>query len=323
MKLFIATLILMANLPFAHAASESEKNYCQHYAATAIEQNKKNIDNNCGYSGARWSSDANGQYQWCLTVKETITQHENSEREKLLNSCMTRKTSRFSSDNQISLPAKCLDANKQFIPIRHIYSRRQYNTESSTYQPISAPNGYIQKDFNDDGVDDYLFVERDSTKMRLAMCTSQAADKSLKRKSTGFRIYSEEKPTTEISAQHIEYKDDKLIINDSYQEHNWGTDSITSTYVFDPILDDFTLIHFVKTSTSGDGYRSNSFAEYDLVTRRYSIASHCGDYEKGCKNQTEQGKIALRNRPITLSETPVSLNVKWLTPYEKLIPSTP
>ncbi|CAA6811965.1 MAG: Unknown protein [uncultured Thiotrichaceae bacterium] len=323
MKPLIFPLVLLANIPLAYAADEADKNYCQHYATTATDQNKKNIDNNCGYSGARWSSDYNGQYQWCLTVKNTITQHENSERKKLLKSCMTRKTSRFSSKNQITLPQVCIDANKQYIPIRHIYSRNQYNEDSSTYQPIVDKKGYLQKDFNDDGVDDYLFVERDSTHMRLAMCTSQADGKTLKRKSTSFRIHSEENPTTEISAQRIKYKDGKLIVSDSYQEHNWGTDSITSTYVFDPILDDFNLIHFVKTSTSGDGYRSNSFAEYNLVARSYNIASSCGKYEEGCKNHVEKGSITLRNRPITLSETPVSLNVKWLSPYEKLIPATP
>lgn len=323
MKPLIFTLILLVNLPFAHATEESDKNYCQLYAARAIEQNKQNQENNCGYSGARWSSDYNGQYQWCLTVKDAITQHENSEREQLLEDCLRRKTSRFSRSNQIALPKACLDANKQFIPIRHIYSRGHYNEDSITYQPIIDKKGYLQEDFNDDGVDDYLFMERDSTNIHLAQCTSHADSQTMKRKITGFRIYSEENPTTEISTQRIEYKNGELIINDSYEEHNWGTDSITSTYVFDPALDDFNLIHFVKTSTSGDGYRSNSFAEYDLVNRHYTIASNCGEFEEDCKNHLEKGTIALRNRPITLSETPVSLNVKWLPPYEKLIPTKP
>lgn len=314
----IVLILLLSHAAFS--AAESETAYCKHYAATAVAQQKQNIDNNCGFTGKRWSNDYNGQYQWCLTVRNTISQYENTKREMHLKRCLTRKTSRFSSKNQISFPDACVDPDKQFIPVRNIYSRNHYNEDSSTYQPIIDKKGYIQEDVNDDGVDDYVFIERDSSTLRLAICTSQTDNKPYKRKSTRFRIYSEENPTTEISSQRIQYSDGKLTVTDSYEEHNWGTDSVTGTYVFDPILDDFSLIHFVKTSTSGDGYRSNSFAEYDLVSRRYTIASNCGEYEKGCKNQVEKGTIVLRNSPITLSETPVSLNTQSLTPYEKLLP---
>jgi hypothetical protein len=43
---------------------------CDRYAATAVDQAKRNFQGNCGGTGGRWSDDFRSHYDWCLNQTE-------------------------------------------------------------------------------------------------------------------------------------------------------------------------------------------------------------------------------------------------------------
>lgn len=321
----IASCILLAGLQYGCAvktpsvtSTVSKADFCQTYAETAVAQQTQNVKYGCGFTGLRWSNDLNGQRQWCSSVNPSIPKQENKQRAQLLKSCFGRfpPASVASNRNRLPIPASCTDPNQQFIPIRTINSLSHYHAKSSTYQPIIDKKGYIKADLNKDTIDDFVFIEQNThNSTRLAFCISQARTRTHQRKSTPFKIYSEANASTERSSQRIEYKQGRLLITDQYQEHNWGTDSVQGTYTFAPQYNDLVLTHMIKTSTSGDGYRSNSYAEYDLINRRYVASSTCGEFEDGCRNKHTKGQLAASYQPITLSKNPVSLKGKQLPNY--------
>ncbi|CAA6811955.1 MAG: Unknown protein [uncultured Thiotrichaceae bacterium] len=319
--LFIASCLPVAGiLNSCSTRTTATNNYCQSYASKAVAQHQQNLQYQCGFQGLRWNNDLKGQHQWCNSVTPDLAQREHVQREQSLKSCFSQRPPGYIANNQPPIPAQCIDRQQNYTPIRRINSRNHYQNGSTTYQPIIDPKGYIQADLNYDRINDYVFIEQKQKQTRLAFCTSQPRTGQLKRKATRFKIYSEANPTTEISSQRIEYKKGKLLITDQYQEHNWGTDSIQGTYTFVPSLDDLTLTHFAKTSTSGDGYRSNRFEEYDLKRGRYHISATCGQFETGCQNQQTQGQLTPHSRPITLSQSPVSLSAEEPRRYATLHP---
>jgi len=64
--------------------STGDARRCDTYARTAIAQNEQNDRKGCGFHGARWSSDYNHHYQWCLAVPEQAARSETQEREDAL-----------------------------------------------------------------------------------------------------------------------------------------------------------------------------------------------------------------------------------------------
>ena len=60
---------------------------CDQYARTAVAQNQENIQRRCGYTGARWSDNYQGHYNWCLGVSEGFADSETKAREDGLKKC--------------------------------------------------------------------------------------------------------------------------------------------------------------------------------------------------------------------------------------------
>jgi len=97
-NLFILIAVLFNSAAFA----KGDQAYCSQYAQTAVKQYQQNLQQQCGYSGLRWSDNKVGQMQWCLTVDEAITANENQVRQRLLDSCRSRKNSNTSRDRSIT-----------------------------------------------------------------------------------------------------------------------------------------------------------------------------------------------------------------------------
>ena len=64
---------------------------CADYAALAIEQNRSNKRFNCGLAGGRWSDEATGHRDWCMTANVTQTTNESSARQAALLTCTAKK----------------------------------------------------------------------------------------------------------------------------------------------------------------------------------------------------------------------------------------
>jgi hypothetical protein len=45
---------------------ERKKEYCETYAETAKKQHQRNVDKACGFKGARWQSNHDNHYKWCM-----------------------------------------------------------------------------------------------------------------------------------------------------------------------------------------------------------------------------------------------------------------
>lgn len=68
---------------------------CRSYASKAVEQQRRNLNSNCGYRGVAWNLDHKAHYGWCLTLKDAPyfsgASNESSKREKALKKCNAGK----------------------------------------------------------------------------------------------------------------------------------------------------------------------------------------------------------------------------------------
>ena len=66
------------------AASDA---YCSGYAATAVQQHRKNVRLGCGFGGTRWKNDVAGHFLYCKIAKKSVTRAETRTRTRKLNRC--------------------------------------------------------------------------------------------------------------------------------------------------------------------------------------------------------------------------------------------
>jgi hypothetical protein len=60
---------------------------CDIYGRIAVTQNELNLKHSCGFSGARWMSDYDFHFNWCVATSDNAPDSETAERQKLLNRC--------------------------------------------------------------------------------------------------------------------------------------------------------------------------------------------------------------------------------------------
>ncbi len=75
-KFIQASAFLLLNSIISANAYTASKQFCASYANTAVIQHINNLENNCGFKGLRWSPLYQGQYKWCLSVREAIASNE-------------------------------------------------------------------------------------------------------------------------------------------------------------------------------------------------------------------------------------------------------
>ncbi len=80
----------------------SNASFCRNYASTAVNQNNQNVSHGCGYSGARWSNDYNGHYNWCMGAGRSTANYETNERRNGLQRCQPQSTKYKSRWDKIS-----------------------------------------------------------------------------------------------------------------------------------------------------------------------------------------------------------------------------
>lgn len=67
-----------------HAADDI---YCATYSATAVQQNKQNLANGCGYAGPQWNSNYDYHSKWCVKAPMSVADRENDARISKLSQC--------------------------------------------------------------------------------------------------------------------------------------------------------------------------------------------------------------------------------------------
>ena len=67
----------------ANAASAN----CDWYVKTALEQQQRNVQMKCGFSGAEWSVDKGAHAAWCASVGPDVSRATAQKREAALGQC--------------------------------------------------------------------------------------------------------------------------------------------------------------------------------------------------------------------------------------------
>lgn len=224
----MVALSCFMSFPVAYAENTQRDYQCNNYSRDAVEQHKKNLQFNCGFKGLRWSHNKAGQRKWCMTVKKSITDKENSVRRKMLDDCFKTKTSLNNRRNQPSIPYRCKDSKGFYTPIKSVYSWYRYQRTIRT--PVK--NGLIKSDFNHDGQPDYIFIEQDKKKnVQLTTCISTKNNKSYQRKVTSIR-FSVKGDSLMSEGYNILMKGRELQISFTYFEHNAGSSFAEGFYAY-------------------------------------------------------------------------------------------
>ena len=82
-----AVVALLANLAITLPLKAATPAVCSVYAASAVSQNQKNKQMNCGFTGSRWMSKPGLHYSWCLGASNSAVQAETNKRAAMLASC--------------------------------------------------------------------------------------------------------------------------------------------------------------------------------------------------------------------------------------------
>jgi hypothetical protein len=72
------------------AARNAERDKCAScvtYAADATTAQRRNLQEQCGFSGDRWSEDDNGHFHWCVGAPQYVVDRERWARSSLLDQC--------------------------------------------------------------------------------------------------------------------------------------------------------------------------------------------------------------------------------------------
>lgn len=75
---------ILANVAVAQVTS------CEWYARTALDQQRRNIDRACGFTGQSWSSDRDRHLTWCKQSSPDEWKREAQQREQMLAKCAGR-----------------------------------------------------------------------------------------------------------------------------------------------------------------------------------------------------------------------------------------
>lgn len=77
---------------------------CSEYVRTAVQQNDENVALNCGFTGARWDSNAANHENWCRVVASELPVSETAARADALEPCREQVARRGQIENKPNIP---------------------------------------------------------------------------------------------------------------------------------------------------------------------------------------------------------------------------
>ena len=86
-SIMVGLAILVAGLAPPSPVQAADPAVCAVYAASAVNQQKKNKNLGCGFAGGRWSNNGAGHYAWCLGAPNWAVQAETNARANMLANC--------------------------------------------------------------------------------------------------------------------------------------------------------------------------------------------------------------------------------------------
>ena len=82
-----AALILAAVLGGMALVPAAALANCDWYVKTSLEQQQRNLQRKCGFSGAEWSVDKSAHSSWCASVGPDVSRTSAQRREVALGQC--------------------------------------------------------------------------------------------------------------------------------------------------------------------------------------------------------------------------------------------
>lgn len=83
----LAAVAVAGGLVMAQAGAAVAGSNCDSYAKLTLQQAKRNVELKCGFSGPRWSLDANRHRAWCEDVGPAGWREELRIRDQMLARC--------------------------------------------------------------------------------------------------------------------------------------------------------------------------------------------------------------------------------------------
>ncbi len=80
-------LFLVLQLFVVTRGYTADEDYCTDYVIVSIAQYWQSVDEHCGFKGSRWSSNYQGQYDWCVAAHEWVADNETEARDRMLEEC--------------------------------------------------------------------------------------------------------------------------------------------------------------------------------------------------------------------------------------------
>jgi len=203
-----------------HTNADDRSSFCYNYAKLAVQQYNKNIQQNCGFKGLRWSDNKKGQQEWCKSTSKTIAQKEIEARQNLLKRCSIKL------------------ANKKLISSIPLECRSNKNNQSTILSPYGESGVFVTTDVNKDQQIDFIYFEKTKNKYgELNLCLSD--------KQYHYRKIQVDLGITAASVVEERYQDDldrflfingnkaTLMIYDRTDSEHYGTTTYEVYFVFD------------------------------------------------------------------------------------------
>lgn len=87
LRIAIPVLTVLGALALQPAAALAN---CDWYVKTALEQQQRNVQLKCGFSGAEWSVDKGAHATWCASVGPDVSRETAQKREAALGQCAAK-----------------------------------------------------------------------------------------------------------------------------------------------------------------------------------------------------------------------------------------
>jgi hypothetical protein len=84
----ISSLLVAAGALALTSAAASAN--CDWYVKTSLEQQQRNLNLKCGFSGSEWSVDKTAQANWCASVGPDVSRSTAQKREAQLEQCAAK-----------------------------------------------------------------------------------------------------------------------------------------------------------------------------------------------------------------------------------------
>lgn len=100
---------------FVVAQAGGKKGYCTSYAKRAVKAQERNQREGCRFRGARWQSNYDNHFNWCMRVPRSAAESESRARQQQLQTCKRRSSGGTNEGYCNAYAKRAVNAHKQNV----------------------------------------------------------------------------------------------------------------------------------------------------------------------------------------------------------------